>query len=123
MKKEVKSVTSARSVAIKLTEDVKSGYEADETNAHDEDDGGGDLEAGSVVGVESEHVAAAGGGGDGGGVGGSAEATAAHAGGRGGGATGSDADRAGSGGTRGGGGLRLRGASCHCCGDFEEEED
>lgn len=37
---------------------MESRNEADEAEAHDKDDGGGDLQARGIVGVESKHVAA-----------------------------------------------------------------
>ena len=37
---------------------MERGDEADEAEAHDEHDGRRDLQAGSVVGVEPQHVAA-----------------------------------------------------------------
>lgn len=37
------SGSGSRSVAVELAEDVESGDEADEAEAHDEDDGGRDL--------------------------------------------------------------------------------
>lgn len=92
---------------------MERGDESDEAKAHDEDHGGRDLEAGSVVGVEPQHVAASGaGGGSGrGGAVSGAETTTAHAGGGGSGAARSHDAR-----SRGGGGscgLRLRSASRH----------
>lgn len=55
---------------VKLTDDVECGDEADETDAHDENDGRRDLQARGVIRVEAEHVdtrarAAAGPGGSG----------------------------------------------------------
>ena len=43
--------------AIELAENVESGDEAYEAKTHDEDNGRGYLQAWSIVGVESEHVA------------------------------------------------------------------
>lgn len=57
LKNRGKSGSSTRFVAVELAEDVESGDEADEAQAHDEDDGGSDLQARSVVGVEPQHVA------------------------------------------------------------------
>ena len=68
---------------------MKSGDETDEAEAHDEDDGGGNLQARGIIGIKSEHVGRAGASDGGGAVsaGSSAKAAAAHAGGCGGGAT------------------------------------
>lgn len=68
---------------VELAEHVEGGDEADEAEAHDEHDGGGDLQAWSVVGVEPEHVvsgarAAAAAHASGAGAAASAETTAAH---------------------------------------------
>lgn len=51
--------SSGGSRAIELTKDVEAGDEADEAEAHDEDNGGRNLQAWSIVSVESEHVSAA----------------------------------------------------------------
>lgn len=108
-----KSSARTRSIAVELAEDMEGGDEADEAEAHDEHHRRRDLQAGSVIGVESQHVAAsAGASSDGGGAvsAAGAEAATAHACGGGSGAAGSDDAWARVG---GGGGLRLRGASRH----------
>lgn len=51
--------SSGGSRAIELTKDVEAGDKADEDDAHDEDDGGRNLHARSIVGVEPQHVSAA----------------------------------------------------------------
>lgn len=106
--------SSGGSRAIELTKDVEAGDEADEAEAHDEDNGGRNLQAWSIVSVESEHVSAAawsaayessrGSGRSG------ADTAAAEASSRRRGAARSDDARSGS---RGGCGLGLRSASGH----------
>lgn len=96
---------------------MEGGDEPDEAEAHDEDQGGADLQPRSVVRVEPQHVAPraaterAGAGAGGGVAGGGGGATPAHPGSGGGGAAGSDGAGTGGG---GGGGLGLRCASGHC---------
>lgn len=51
-------------MTVELPEDVKSGNEPDKAEAHEEDDGGRDLQPGSIISVESEHVCASSGAAD-----------------------------------------------------------
>lgn len=51
--------SSRGSRAVELTKDVEDGDEIDEAEAHNEDDGGRNLQAWSNIGVEPQHVAAA----------------------------------------------------------------
>ncbi|GFZ13154.1 preprotein translocase Sec, Sec61-beta subunit protein [Actinidia rufa] len=51
-----KSSTGTGFVAVELTEDVESGEEADEGEAHYEDHGEADLRPRSVIRVEPQHV-------------------------------------------------------------------
>lgn len=79
--------------AVELADDVEDGDEADEAEAHDEDDGGADLQARRVVRVEAKHIAAGpaaskAGRADGGR--GATQPPSTHPGGGGGGATGGD---------------------------------
>nr|DAD26135.1 TPA_asm: hypothetical protein HUJ06_027602 [Nelumbo nucifera] len=55
----LESSSGTRSVAVELTKDVESGDEADEAEAHHEDDGGSYLQARGVVSIEPQHVASA----------------------------------------------------------------
>ena len=109
------SSSGAGSESVELAEDVEGGDEADEAEAHDEDDGGANLEPRRVVRVEPEHVAASSAAESTGATGatsGSADPPPPHPGRRGGRAARGRADGSGP----GGGGRRclgLRCASCH----------
>jgi len=87
----VESYAGAGSIAVELAEHVQSGDETDEAEAHHEHHRRRDLEAGSVVGVEPQHVASscAGTASDGSGAATGSETATAHPGGGGSGATGS----------------------------------
>lgn len=114
----------AGSRSIELTKDVEAGNESDETEAHDEDDGGGNLQARSIVGVEPQHVATAtrSGANNSTRAGGTSgcETTSTEAGGRRRGATRSSDARSG---CRRGCRLRLRGASGHGLGRGGEDRN
>ncbi|KAF7823425.1 NAC domain-containing protein 68 [Senna tora] len=113
----IKKSNSACRSTVELAEHVKRGDETDEAEAHDEHDGGGNLQPRGVVGVEPQHVGAATGSArDCAGAvspASSAETAAAHTGGCSGGAAWShdSGSRGGSISSR----LRLRGTSRHGC--------